>query len=82
MQVIVSLVKIFKLRHLTLIVFSAANILKYIPYAVHSFAHSLLVPHQNFNYFLLNAFMVTTSRLIARYLGDNLAAFHVEKEPV
>ena len=26
--------------------------------------------------------MVTTSRLIARYLGDNLAAFHVEKEPV
>ena len=40
------------------------------------------MPHQNFNYFLLNAFMVTTSRLIARYLGDNLAAFHVEKEPV
>ena len=46
----------------------------------HSFAHSL--SHQNFNYFLLNAFMATTSRLIARYLGDNLAAFHVEKEPV
>ena len=80
MQVIESLEKIVGLSPFnTNYVFRRKHQKKKFPYAVHSFAQSLLVPYQNFNYFLLNAFMATISRSIACYLRDHLAAFHVEK---